>query len=67
MYSLQRLAISSPRPTLGEEPGERRQYWFWSCVPVHEMDPAAAVFLLIDAEPWQTQLCRVPERTVPRY
>jgi hypothetical protein len=67
VYSLQRLAISTPRRTLGEEPGERRQYWFWSSVPTWEMDPAAAVFLLIDAEPWQTQLCRVPERTVPRY
>lgn len=56
VYRLQRLAI---RSRLGDE---GRQYWFWSSVPVHEMDPAVAVFMLIDAEPWQTQLCRVPAR-----
>jgi hypothetical protein len=62
IYELQRLAISSEGRRLIDEPGQRRQYWFWSSVPAHEMDPAAAVFLLIEAEPWQAQMCRVPER-----
>lgn len=68
LYSLQRLAIGSGTRPGEPEPTERRQYWFWSSVPVWEMDPAAAVFLLIDAEPWQTALCRVPDpTTMPRY
>lgn len=62
VYHLQRLAIATRQQDPGNDPDERRQYWFWSSVPVWEMDPAAAVFLLIDAEPWQTQLCRVPDR-----
>lgn len=66
MYRLQRLAIGTTG-RLVDDPGERRQYWFWSSVPVWEMDPAAAVFALIDAEPWQAQMCRVPDRARPRF
>jgi hypothetical protein len=62
VYQLQRLAIGSRGARIGSDDGEYRQYWFWSSVEPYLMDPAMAVFLLIDAEPWQTQMCRVPDR-----
>lgn len=53
-YDLHRLALH------GSE--EVRQYRFWSSRPGWDLEPGDALFLLIDAEPWQTALCRVPDR-----
>lgn len=42
--------------------GMERRYRFWSTLPYWEIDPGLALFLLIDAEPWQAQQCRVEMR-----
>jgi hypothetical protein len=50
-YSLHKLGLMGP--------GSRRMYGFWSSLPPGQIEPIDALFLLIDAEPWQSKACRL--------
>jgi len=51
MYSLHKLGLMVPN--------NRRLYGFWSSLPPGQMEPIDALYLLIDAEPWQSRACRI--------